>query len=168
MGKRKKVGNCHIGGSIWEGRGPGTGPLGDPHLGQPIPHRIPHACRHPKARPKVLRDAQLVPTEAEPAALRVRVGEEPDLPWEHGFGLSLRIGARAGHPADRAPEHRDQRSDPLNPCGVEAEDCQPYGLLPSTGPRLPSSPSFLQLDFLEIDGGDPRARIPGAHRLGPA
>lgn len=31
--------------------------------------RIPHACRHPKARPKVLRDAQLVPTEAEPAAL---------------------------------------------------------------------------------------------------
>lgn len=102
-GKRKKVGNCHSGGSIWERRGPGTGRLRDPHLGQPIPHRIPHSCRHPKARPKVLRDAQLVPTEAEPAPLRVRVGEKPDLPWEHGFELRLGIGVRASHPADRAP-----------------------------------------------------------------
>lgn len=158
------MGNCHNGGSIRERRGSGTGPLRDPHLGQSIPHRIPHACRHPKARPKVLRDAQLVPTEAEPAALRVRVAEEPDLPWEHGFGLRLRIGVRAGHPADRAPEHPGQRSDPLKPCGVEAGDCQPYGLLQSSGPRLPSSPSFLQLDFLAMDGDDPRAGIPGAHR----
>lgn len=113
-----------------------------------------------------MRDAQLVPTEAETAALRVRVGEEPDLPWEHGFGLRLEIGVRAGHPADRAPEHPGQRSDPLNPCRVEAGDCQPYGLLLGTRPRLPSSPSFLQLDFLEMDGDDPRAEIPGAHRTG--
>lgn len=59
----------------------------DPSPGPPTPHRIPHACCHPEAGPEVLRDIQHVPTEAEPALLRVAVGEEPDLTWEHRIGL---------------------------------------------------------------------------------
>lgn len=79
--KRLSRGWLHMGegeSGVWTSRGPWA---------RATPHRVPHARCHPQAGPEVLRDAQDVSTETEPALLRVRVGEEPDLPREHGFGL---------------------------------------------------------------------------------
>lgn len=101
------------GGSVWESVGvrPSRGPSSEP----PTPHRFPHARRHPEAAPEVLRDAQHVPTETEPALLRVGVSEEPDLPREHRLGLQFRTRAGIRH---LAKEHgsRGPRPDP----GAEA------------------------------------------------
>lgn len=91
--------------------------------------------------------------------------------------MGTRIRARARDPGGSWPSGRErEREHPSTtsasagirvPGCVEAGDCQPSGLLPGTEPRLPSSPCFLHLDFLEMDGErPPRARVPGRTQNG--
>lgn len=83
-------------GSIWE-ESPGSGRPAESRPDSPTSHRVPHPRCHPEPGPEVLRDAQHVPTETEPALLRIGVGEKPSLPWEHRFWLGCRIWVRVRH-----------------------------------------------------------------------